>query len=277
MISQIKILIVINAVGMVISSVSIAQDIDLGNDPRPERGDGIVAQDSLHTTALIVPENAEGLVPPEKQAENPSTQPENTVKACIDNKDNDGDQLVDCADPDCSYIIFCAGFSTSPFWPQPIELTIEKQPHIRRAIFAANALNFASYWAPLSALAVSDFSDVAGLGLLSSGPSSNFLSAVLSSSAMSIWHHKVVSSGYRVSSDFKVGSWMLTSVVIGANIAWWVMAGLAINGESSAGLSMGMIGIAIGTPIIHTIKLLGVDRRWEKRLQRTVTGVSPSR
>src|SRR5262252_7799978 len=33
--------------------------------------------------------------------------PENTVEACTDNQDNDGDGLVDCADPDCSGIGPC--------------------------------------------------------------------------------------------------------------------------------------------------------------------------
>lgn len=277
MINRIRLLIMLNAMGLAISGVAIAQDTDPGDGQRSEVGAGTVAPDSPEEISLSQPENTEGPVTPDNQTANPSNQLENTAKACLDKKDNDDDQLVDCADPDCSYIVFCSRFPIAPFSPQTIELTLDNQPHVRGAIIAAHVFNLASYLAPLSALAVSDFSNAAGLAVMISGPSSDLLSAILSSSAMSIWHHKVVSAGYRVPSSFKVGSWMLTSLVIGANIAWWVMMGLAINGENSVGLSMSMIGVAIGTPLINTIKLLAVDRRWENRLQSTVTGASTSR
>lgn len=56
--------------------------------------------------------------------------PENTAELCRDEKDNDMDGLIDCDDPDCAELVFCAPAepppSTPPTMPDPAPKPILK-------------------------------------------------------------------------------------------------------------------------------------------------------
>ena len=102
--------------------------------------------------------------------------------------------------------------------------------------------------------------------MLDIGISSSMVSSILSSAAMTAWQARFSRSGYQTESGPKAASWVLTSAVIGANIAWWVLSGLAMNGNDSKGVYMGMVGMMIGTPIVSTINNWLVRSQWKRKL-----------
>ena len=112
--------------------------------------------------------------------------------------------------------------------------------------------------------------EAAALSLLSIGPSAGLVSAILSSSAMTSWQNRFYYSNHQIGSGPKASSWLLTTLVIAANVTWWVLASQSLKGNDAIGVTMGMVGIVIGTPIISTINNWLVRPYWEKKLLATL-------